>query len=79
MAVNPDLQKERISSNINVEELACVIHGGAEILTKRREIRKLPEVRCGFYSLRIIIVWYNNKLLIRWANVYLATVCTIIL
>ena len=48
MAVNPDLQKERDSSNINVEELACVIHGGAENLAKRREVRKLPELSLWF-------------------------------
>ena len=44
MAVNLDLQKERIASGINVEELARIIHNGPENLAKRRQIRKC-EVR----------------------------------
>ena len=38
--INPDLQRERNAATIDVEELACLIHGGSKELDRRRKLGK---------------------------------------
>lgn len=45
---NPDLIKERRGSQFNVTELSSFIHGGPEILQRRKEILEFVESKPEF-------------------------------
>ena len=45
--VNPDLERERASATFNVEEMAILIHQGAEMLKRKRKAGMyLLYIRC---------------------------------
>jgi acyl-CoA oxidase len=45
---NPDITKERKAANFDLHELSAFIHGGAQILQRRKEILEFVESRPEF-------------------------------